>query len=200
MAEEETAGEAQQEGSQWQYIAVVDERTCLGCLQYDGQIFSFEEIESLFPNATQLDDQTFQVNQHPNCRCQLVKVAEGEAEAGAGAEAVARARAGFVFWPSAGVGRLAGSAATRLGLGRISGPVRRLMTIGVRELATVAPEAAAALYMIAPIIATLTPIINEIVRAAVQAQMEAETRRQIEEHEKRRAKIYREVYRSIIGE
>jgi hypothetical protein len=34
----------------------------------------------------------------------------------------------------------------------------------------------------------------------VQAQMEAETRRQIEEHEKRRAKIYREIYRGIIGE
>ncbi|MEM1590114.1 MAG: phage minor head protein, partial [Candidatus Bathyarchaeia archaeon] len=82
--------------SRWQYVAVVDERTCEQCLSHDGMIYSWEEVEQLFPNISPVDEDTYDVNMHPNCRCQLVKVAEGVEEGG-------EKPVGFLFWTEEGV-------------------------------------------------------------------------------------------------
>ena len=81
--------------SQWQYVAVVDDRTCLGCLQHDGQVMTWAEARVTFPNLSRIDEATFNVNQHPNCRCWLVKVAE--APEGPEVPEVER-EVGFVYW------------------------------------------------------------------------------------------------------
>lgn len=81
--------------SLWQFVAIVDERTCEQCLSHDGMVYSWEEIQQFFPNISSASPDVYNVNMHPNCRCQLVKIAEGVEEAG-------EKPGGFLFWHEAG--------------------------------------------------------------------------------------------------
>lgn len=58
-------------------------------------IYSWEEVEQLFPNISPAGPDAYNVNMHPNCRCQLVKVAEGVEEE--------EKPVGFLFWTEEGV-------------------------------------------------------------------------------------------------
>lgn len=67
------------EGGTWVYNTAVDERVCGDCGPLEGSCFLEEDIESYFPNAEQIDDETIAVNLHDDtCRCELFLVDEYE--------------------------------------------------------------------------------------------------------------------------
>jgi len=53
------------------YVAVGDEKTCPECAGFDGQFFSEDEAEAVFP-FLEKDTNVWFPNVHPNCRCRLV--------------------------------------------------------------------------------------------------------------------------------
>jgi hypothetical protein len=65
-------------GGTWVYNTAIDERVCGDCGPLEGCGFLEEDIESCFPNAEQIDDETIAVNLHDYCRCELVLVDEYE--------------------------------------------------------------------------------------------------------------------------
>jgi hypothetical protein len=58
------------------FIALVDNRTCDHCQQYDGRAFTDEEALTIFPYL-QVGRTVWEPKVHPNCRCKLIMV-EGE--------------------------------------------------------------------------------------------------------------------------
>ncbi len=62
--------------SYWMYVDVGDDRTCVQCSEYSGSVFTTEEINSLFPDSADQDDELILPNVHNFCRCMLVGKAE----------------------------------------------------------------------------------------------------------------------------
>jgi SPP1 gp7 family putative phage head morphogenesis protein len=54
------------------FITAADERVCPQCGPLDGQVFTASEVESNFPDASELFPGTVAANVHINCRCQLI--------------------------------------------------------------------------------------------------------------------------------
>ncbi|MEM3617886.1 MAG: phage minor head protein [Candidatus Bathyarchaeia archaeon] len=180
--------------SLWQYVAVVDERTCEQCLSNDGMIYSWEEVQQLFPNISPAGPDAYNVNMHPNCRCQLVKVAEGTEEEG-------EKPAGFLFWqegeeaPEAEGERFAmppevaylGRAATRAAAGaRPYYIMRRTALAGLRRVYT-----AAGLPFSAALFASI--ITFSIAELIASYLAEEERRRREEEYLRERQTILADV-------
>ncbi|MBS7616504.1 hypothetical protein KEJ45_04835 [Candidatus Bathyarchaeota archaeon] len=187
---EETAGEAllgeevekPGKSSLWQYMAVVDERTCLGCVQYDGMIFTWEEALSLFPNLSLTGD-TCSVNQHPNCRCQLLKIAEGtEAE---GVEAGEAGEAGFLYWPSARMTRTTLGAALALARGRSTSAMYRSLSMMTYFLTMAGVPSIVGVLMFQMVILAIEVYMQQLA--------EEERRRREEEYLRERQAILAEV-------
>jgi len=53
------------------FVAVTDDATCEDCLDYNGDTFSREEVDSAFPYAEEVDSDLIMPMVHPNCRCML---------------------------------------------------------------------------------------------------------------------------------
>ena len=194
---EETVGEAllgEEAGkpgksSLWQYTAVVDERTCLGCLQYDGMIFTWEEASSLFKNLSLTGD-TCSVNQHPNCRCQLVKVAEGVEEAG-GVKAGEVGEVGFLYWPapSARMARTMVGVALAAARGRATSVIYRSLSMMTRFLAMAGVPSIVGVLMLQMVIFA--------VETYMQHLAEEERKRREEEYLRERQAILTEVQKLL---
>ena len=59
-------------GDFWVYHAVLDDRTCERCQDYaEGDLLNGSFIRGAFPYLEIQDEDTIQVNAHPNCRCWL---------------------------------------------------------------------------------------------------------------------------------
>jgi hypothetical protein len=56
----------------FEFITTADERVCPQCGPLDGQPFTASEVESNFPDASELFPGTVAANVHINCRCQLI--------------------------------------------------------------------------------------------------------------------------------
>lgn len=65
----------------WLYHAVMDTKVCLTCRYYEeiGQ-FLGNHIRLIFPYLEIIDENTIEVNVHPNCRCYLARKLEAEEE------------------------------------------------------------------------------------------------------------------------
>ena len=59
---------------QWQYIAVMDDRTCGPCLTLELLTFVGNDLVHLFPYLDVVDTDTILAYIHPNCRCYLRRV------------------------------------------------------------------------------------------------------------------------------
>ncbi|MEM3463623.1 MAG: phage minor head protein [Candidatus Bathyarchaeia archaeon] len=59
------------------YVAVGDDRTCPECAGFNGQLFTEEEAERVFPYLEK-DTRVWHPNVHPNCRCKLTLQYETE--------------------------------------------------------------------------------------------------------------------------
>ena len=60
------------------YVAVVDDRTCRLCMQYDREIMTGEEAQRFFPYLTkEPTDSIWFPNVHPHCRCMLILLEVG---------------------------------------------------------------------------------------------------------------------------
>jgi len=60
------------------YVAVVDDRTCDLCLQYDKHVMTGEDAERTFPYLTkEPGDSLWFPNNHPWCRCMLILLEVG---------------------------------------------------------------------------------------------------------------------------
>jgi hypothetical protein len=57
----------------WHYIALVDDRTCLQCLDKDGVEFTGMYLRTFLPYHTIDNEDTIRANKHPNCRCILLR-------------------------------------------------------------------------------------------------------------------------------
>lgn len=55
----------------WAYTAVMDNRVCPLCLQYEHKTLTGDMLRSLFPFLEIQDLETILPNIHPNCRCHL---------------------------------------------------------------------------------------------------------------------------------
>lgn len=56
----------------WEYVAIMDDRTCMVCKEHEGVEFTGNRIRLIFPYLKIIDPYLIEVNQHPNCRCVLV--------------------------------------------------------------------------------------------------------------------------------
>lgn len=53
------------------YVTVGDEKTCSECAGFDGQLFTEDEAEAVFPYLEK-DSTVWFPHVHPNCRCRLI--------------------------------------------------------------------------------------------------------------------------------
>ena len=61
----------------WEYTAVLDDRLCEKCLGYEATPrYLGSELRMLFPYLEIVDENTINVNVHPNCRCTLTRITE----------------------------------------------------------------------------------------------------------------------------
>jgi len=59
---------------QWLYVAVLDAKVCDVCRSHEEKnIFYGNELRRTFPNLEVIDEDMIQVNEHPNCRCFLMR-------------------------------------------------------------------------------------------------------------------------------
>ena len=61
----------------WQYIEISDQKLCPVCranASRNGGNYTGASLRASFPYLDILDVDTIQVNQHPNCRCVLVRL------------------------------------------------------------------------------------------------------------------------------
>jgi hypothetical protein len=66
----------------WMYVEISDDKTCMDChanaqLEGGGMYYG-NHLRAFFPYLEILDDDTIKVNEHPNCRCLLVRVSMKE--------------------------------------------------------------------------------------------------------------------------
>ena len=95
----------------WQLVTAADERVCPICSARDGEIYSGDDMDILFPDAEAIGDgDILTADLHANCRCVIVPVdvsEEGRAEDGdldLGVGLLA-AGAGMMFYGIGGRGR-----------------------------------------------------------------------------------------------
>lgn len=65
----------------WLYVEIGDDRLCPVChanAALEGGAYEGHHLRAYFPYLEILDEDTLKVNEHPNCRCVLVRVAKGE--------------------------------------------------------------------------------------------------------------------------
>jgi hypothetical protein len=66
---------------EWLYIEISDTRLCETCranaLMENG-VYNGNRLRLFFPYLEILDEDTIAVNEHPNCRCVLVRIAKAE--------------------------------------------------------------------------------------------------------------------------
>ena len=60
----------------WQFIAIIDDRTCDVCLPLDTRFFTGDELRSNFTYLDILDEVVILAKVHPNCRCVLNRIYE----------------------------------------------------------------------------------------------------------------------------
>lgn len=74
--------QAQKSQRIWQLSTAIDERVCSMCVARDGEICGEEDLDFLFPDAEQIDEETMSANLHANCRCviSLQETVESEDE------------------------------------------------------------------------------------------------------------------------
>jgi len=59
---------------QWLYVAVLDAKVCDLCRSHEEKnIFYGNELRRTFPNLEVIDEDMIQVNEHPSCRCFLMR-------------------------------------------------------------------------------------------------------------------------------
>ena len=67
----------------WGYIEIGDDKLCGDCAfnaSYNTGIYNGTELRSKFPNLEIRDEDTITVNEHPNCRCILIRMSMKEPE------------------------------------------------------------------------------------------------------------------------
>ena len=63
----------------WLYREISDNKLCHVCranAELEGGLYEGNHIRAFFPYLEILDEDTIAVNEHPNCRCVLVRVAK----------------------------------------------------------------------------------------------------------------------------
>lgn len=63
----------------WHYVEISDSKLCPVCranARMEGGYYTGNRIRGFFPYLEILDVNTVKVNEHPNCRCVLVRVAK----------------------------------------------------------------------------------------------------------------------------
>lgn len=66
---------------EWLYIEISDTRLCETCRAnaiLEGGVYEGNRLRSFFPYHEILDENTIKVNEHPNCRCVLVRIVKAE--------------------------------------------------------------------------------------------------------------------------
>lgn len=62
---------------EWLYIEISDSRLCPVCranAEMENGVYRGNRLRAFFPYLEILDENTIKVNQHPNCRCVLVRL------------------------------------------------------------------------------------------------------------------------------
>jgi hypothetical protein len=59
---------------EWIFTAVVDNKVCDLCLQYENQTFTGDELRGKFPFLEIDSLETISPKVHPNCRCHLDRI------------------------------------------------------------------------------------------------------------------------------
>ena len=62
--------------TKWRWQATNDKVTCSDCANKDGKIYKVDDpnnLTSMFPYGSFVDDSTFQIMHHPRCRCVMIK-------------------------------------------------------------------------------------------------------------------------------
>jgi len=60
----------------WQYIAIMDDRTCKRCQIFDRMINPGDYLRAYYPNSEIISPNQILVHEHPNCRCTLLRVSD----------------------------------------------------------------------------------------------------------------------------
>ena len=66
---------------EWLYIEISDSKLCETCRANAGMensVYQGNRLRPFFPHLEILDENTIMVNEHPNCRCVLVRIAKAE--------------------------------------------------------------------------------------------------------------------------
>jgi hypothetical protein len=58
---------------EYMFVAVGDDVTCEECMDHDGETYTLDEVDSLFPYAEEVDESLIMPMVHINCRCTLNK-------------------------------------------------------------------------------------------------------------------------------
>lgn len=64
---------------QWLYVEISDDKLCHTCHAnslLEGGVYSGNHIRAFFPYLEIHDENTIEVNEHPNCRCVLTRIAK----------------------------------------------------------------------------------------------------------------------------
>jgi hypothetical protein len=67
---------------EWLYIEISDTRLCRTCeanAAMENGVYRGNSLRTFFPFLEIQDENTIKVNEHPNCRCVLVRIAKAEA-------------------------------------------------------------------------------------------------------------------------
>jgi hypothetical protein len=68
------------EFDEWLYVEISDNKLCPDCNananMMENGIYRGHRIRGFFPYLEILDENTIKVNEHPNCRCVLVRIAK----------------------------------------------------------------------------------------------------------------------------
>lgn len=68
------------EYDEWLYVEISDDRLCKTCdinaNKMEGGVYTGNHLRAYFPYLEILDENTIKVNEHPNCRCILVRLAK----------------------------------------------------------------------------------------------------------------------------
>jgi hypothetical protein len=191
----------------FRYVTAYDERVCPFCAPLDGSTFDEDELKLFFPNAVQVDNETYKINFHlkfnfllGECRCEAHLVEEQEQQEKVDKNMswddedpdYAQYLRDMADEPTVGGGKFAYWRAGRAAYSLRS--PRAAMRFGARELFGAMGLGTLGTMLVPIIFFLIVPMINTITKIQVQMAIDA---RKAEEDKKRKA-AYREAYRGLI--